>query len=216
MANKQLRANLLGALHNLATGNLGASATTLLGELGYTSHKTLALSPEPQAFVQDLESLLGSTRRLQVGSASLRDRGLLEKQGAGNRTHYTLVDPEPAANEGPEQRELLLEGGKQTLEGGKRELPPLPLELKQRLTATGKRLGETELRQLIRDLCGWQALRGEELATLLGKDLKYMRNRHLSAMVQAGELVFQYPESPNHRLQAYKLPAQRPNLQLPP
>ena len=28
----------------------------------------------------------------------------------------------------------------------------------------------------------------------------------LPAMVQAGELVFQFPESPNYRLQAYQLP----------
>ena len=64
-------------------------------------------------------------------------------------------------------------------------------------------MGEATLRQLIRDLCGWQALRWEELATLLGKDLKYLRNKHLSVMVQSGELVFPYPESPNHALQAY-------------
>ena len=150
----------------------------------------------------------------------LRDRGLLEKQGAGNRTHYTLVDPEPAANEGPEQRELLLEGGRQTPEGGRqaseggrqtpeggrRDLPPLPPELARRVPAPGQRMGETALRQLIRDLCGWHALRGEELAIILGKNLKYLRNRYLSAMVQSGELVFQFPESPSHRLQAYKLP----------
>ncbi len=37
------------------------------------------------------------------------------------------------------------------------------------------------------------SLRGEELATLLGKDLKYLRNKHLSAMIQAGKLAFQYP-----------------------
>ena len=70
-------------------------------------------------------------------------------------------------------------------------------------------MGEAALRQLIRDLCRWQALRGEELATLLGKDLKYLRNKHLSAMVQTGELVFQFPESPNHQLQAYQLPKNR-------
>ncbi|MEO6322406.1 MAG: ATP-dependent DNA helicase RecG, partial [Polaromonas sp.] len=65
------------------------------------------------------------------------------------------------------------------------------------------------LRALIGDLCGWQPLRAEELATMLGKDPKYLRNKHLSAMVQAGELVFQYPESPNHAFQAYKLPKAR-------
>jgi ATP-dependent DNA helicase RecG len=141
----------------------------------------------------------------------LRDRGLLAKQGAGNRTHYTLVNPEATASRSTEQGELPLEGGnrapeggKQTGEGGKRDLPPLPPELAAKLPAPRQRMGESALRQLIRDLCRWQALRGEELATLLGKDLKYLRNKHLSAMVRAGELVFQYPESPNHQMQAYK------------
>lgn len=143
----------------------------------------------------------------------LRDRGLLEKQGAGNRTHYTLVNPEATAGRSPEQSELPLEGGKQVPEGGKqapeggkRDLPPLPPELAQRLPTPGQRMGSPALRALICDLCGWQSLRGEELATFLGKDLKYLRNKHLSAMVQAKELAFLYPESPNHRLQAYKLP----------
>lgn len=143
----------------------------------------------------------------------LRDRGLLEKQGAGSRTHYTLATLGSAVDRHPEQAKFHFEGGNphteggnQMAEGGKRDLPPLPLELEARLTASAKRMTNTALRQLICDLCGWQPLRGEELATLLGKDLKYLRNKHLSTMVQAGELVFQYPESPNHALQAYKLP----------
>ena len=138
----------------------------------------------------------------------LRDRGLLEKQGAGNRTHYTLINPEAATSSTPQQGELPLEGGKQTPEGDKRDLPPLPPKLAQRLPATGARMGETALRQLIRDLCGWHAMRAEDLARLLGKNLQYLRNRHLSNMVQSGELVFQYPDSPNHQMQAYKLPEQ--------
>ncbi len=150
----------------------------------------------------------------------LRDRGLLEKQGAGNRTHYTLIDSAAPTGEAPQQVELPLEGGKHTPEGGKhtpeggkhapeggkRCLPHLPPELAKRLPEPGRRVGEAALRELIRDLCGWHAMRGEELASFLGKDLKYLRNRHLSAMVQSGELVFQYPESPNHQMQAYKLP----------
>ena len=144
----------------------------------------------------------------------LRDRGLLEKQGAGNRTHYILVNPESARGAHPEQGELPLdggrqtpEGGRQTPEGGRQELPSLPTSLAKRLPVPGKRTSEKALRQLILDLCGWRALRGEELATILGKDLKYLRNRYLSAMVRSGALVFQYPESPSHKRQAYKLPA---------
>ena len=148
----------------------------------------------------------------------LRDRGLLEKQGAGNRTHYTLINHDDTKGSHPAQGKLPLEGGnpaseggKQASEGGKRSLPPLSTELAAKLPIPGQRMGEAALRQLIRDLCGWQALRGEELATLLGKNLKYLRNKHLSAMVQAGELVFQFPESPNHQLQAYQLPKNHEN-----
>lgn len=164
----------------------------------------------------------------------LRDRGLLQKQGAGSRTHYTLANPLEAANRHPQQGDLLLEtaallhkggnqqpeggnqqpeggnqklegGNQQPAEGGKRDLPPLPPELADRLPTGTQRMGQAALRQLIRDLCGWQPLRGEELATLLGRDRKYLRNKHLSAMVATGELEFQFPESPNHALQAYKL-----------
>ncbi|MBI5330797.1 MAG: putative DNA binding domain-containing protein [Betaproteobacteria bacterium] len=145
----------------------------------------------------------------------LRDRGLLEKQGAGSRTHYTLAAPRDELDGHPEQGELSLEGGNRFVEGGKqapqggkqRSLPDLPSALAARLPQPRQRLGGAALRALIRELCGWQALRGEELATLLHKDLKYLRNKHLTEMVQTGELAFLFPESPNHALQAYKLPA---------
>jgi ATP-dependent DNA helicase RecG len=152
----------------------------------------------------------------------LRDKGLLEKQGAGNRTHYVLLE-RARDNPGmgdlfggvggklePEGGKLEPEGGKLEPEGGNLELssnmqalPPLPENLALRLLDPGKRMGTLGLRQLILDLCSWQALRADELATLLHKDKKYLRNKHLTPMVQAKELSFLYPESPNHKWQAY-------------
>ncbi|RJF97655.1 hypothetical protein [Noviherbaspirillum saxi] len=138
---------------------------------------------------------------------------MLEKQGAGSRTYYTLSSPQASVDLHPEQGKLPLEGGnqseeggKQSNQGGKRALPDLPPELAARLPNPGQRLDGVGLRQLIRHLCRWQPLRGEELATLLHKDLKYLRNKHLTEMVQTGQLAFLYPESPNHALQAYTLP----------
>ena len=43
MSSKQLREEIQTALQNLATGELRATATALLGKLGYASHKTLEL-----------------------------------------------------------------------------------------------------------------------------------------------------------------------------
>ncbi len=148
----------------------------------------------------------------------LRDRGLLEKQGGGSRTHYTLTHLETVSNRHPEQGELPLEDGRHSQQGGKhvaeggnpepeggnRRLPPLPQELEERLPKPGQRISGPALQALICDLCAWHALRGEELATLVKKDLKYLRNKHLSVLIQSGKLVFLYPESPNHALQAYK------------
>ncbi len=143
----------------------------------------------------------------------LRDRGLLEKQGAGSRTHYTLASPRDEIDRQLERGELPLEGGNRIVEGGKqspqsgkRSLPDLPPGLAARLPRPEQRISMARLRQIIRDLCRWRPLRGEELAALLHKDLKYLRNKHLTRMVRAGELAFLYPESPNHALQAYLLP----------
>lgn len=143
----------------------------------------------------------------------MRDRGLLEKQGAGSRTHSTLSSPQASIDYHPEQGKLPLEGGnqsekggKQPDQGGKRTLPDLPPWLAARLPNHGQRLDGIALRQLIRGLCRWQPLRGEELATLLHKDLKYLHNKHLTDLVQTGQLAFLYPESPNHALQAYTFP----------
>lgn len=141
----------------------------------------------------------------------LRDRGLLEKQGAGNRTHYLQVNYSGAKDMHPDQGQLLLEGGKQTSErgkpvhkNGKRDLPSLPLELAAKLPAPRQRMGEAALRQLIRDLCGWHTA-GRRACHLARQRSKYLRNKHLSAMVQTGDLHFLTWSLPNHQLQAYKL-----------
>lgn len=147
----------------------------------------------------------------------LRDRVLLKKQGAGNRTYYVLNgrQPETAA---PVLDLFTDEGGNLDAESGNldpecgnlgsRSLPPLPPELAVRLPSKGRRVPPDSLRQLIVDLCRWHELRADELASLLGKDRKYLRNHHLTQMVKTGRLVFVYPESPNHKWQAYKVAGQ--------
>jgi ATP-dependent DNA helicase RecG len=204
-------------LHHLLTEDDYAWLKALAGE-GLTGDEAKALIYARETGVVDNTACrdFSGLDTLQASGLlrRLRDRGLLEKRGAGSRTYYTLTAPQDALDHSPEQGELPLEGGnrlgeggKRPPQGGKRTLPDLPPELAARLSKPGQRLGGKALRALIRELCGWQALRGEELATLLHKDLKYLRNKHLTEMVQTGELAFLFPESPNHALQAYKLPA---------
>lgn len=206
-------------LHHLLTEDDYAWLKALAGDtLSGDEAKALIYARETGAIDNTACRDFSGLDTLQASSLlrRLRDRGLLEKQGAGSRTHYTLTSPGEHAERDTEEAELPLEGGKQGGEGGKpgaqggkRTFPDLPPDLASRRPKPGQRLSTAALRQLIRDLCGWQALRGEELAILLHKDLKYLRNKHLTEMVQAGELAFLYPESPNHALQAYTLPARK-------
>ncbi len=203
-------------LHHLLTEDDYAWLKALAGDtLSGDEAKALIYARETGAIDNTACRDFSGLDTLQASSLlrRLRDRGLLEKQGAGSRTHYTLTSPGVSVEHDTVQAELPLEGGKRGGEGGKpgtqggkRTLADLPPELTTRLPKPGQRLSTDALRQLIRALCGWQPLRGEELAILLHKDLKYLRNKHLSEMIQTGQIAFLYPESPNHALQAYALP----------
>ncbi|MEA1053464.1 hypothetical protein U5801_27210, partial [Lamprobacter modestohalophilus] len=144
----------------------------------------------------------------------LRDRGLLIKQGAGNRTYYTLRDPLVEPEPQPEQAHLPLfenetkvptarEGRQPTKEGCNLEHATLPPELATLLAEQTGRLDQKTLRQFIIRLCAWRPLTGGELATLLNKKRGYLRNKHLIPMVSEGQLKLRYPESANHPHQAY-------------
>lgn len=140
----------------------------------------------------------------------LRDRGLLEKQGSGSRTYYTLTDSLHQSRTQSNQTELPLGGtmggnspkddlkehATQTEEGCNLELATFVETLKSRSK-------EKTLREGIRRLCAWTPLTGDQLATLLGKDRQYLRNKHLIPMVRKGDLHFLYPESAKHPHQAY-------------
>lgn len=147
----------------------------------------------------------------------LRDRGLLEKQGAGSRTYYTLASAEPRAIVDSSQPELPLEipsSSKGNAEpspdapkpGGAAcnlELATLPPELATFLATLKGRASAGALRDAIRRLCAWAPLTVDQLASLLDKDRHYLRNKHLIPMVRDGQLRFRYPESAKHPHQAY-------------
>lgn len=143
----------------------------------------------------------------------LRDRGLLEKQGGGSSTYYTLQNPETVPDLHPEQSRLpleteleLSEGCKPEDKGCKLEVATLPAELATLLSGHVGRISQENLRGLIIRLCTWQPLTGEQLASLLQKDRHYLRNKHLIPMVSGGQLTLLYPESAKHPHQAYVSP----------
>lgn len=73
MSDLPLRARIEAALKATATGDLRESTLALLVSLGYTSNKTLDLPKEPQAFAQEIETLLGGSRQFNAEAVCLAD-----------------------------------------------------------------------------------------------------------------------------------------------
>jgi len=152
----------------------------------------------------------------------LRDRGLLDKEGSGSRTYYVLAHPEAAPSVSPAQLPLNIETApffvvpttvpevtvvlQAETEACNPELATLPPELATLLATLKGRASADTLRHVIVRLCAWTPLTVEQLATLLGKDRDYLRNKHLAPMVRGGQLRFRYPESAKHPHQAYVAP----------
>ena len=90
-------------------------------------------------------------------------------------------------------------------------LATFPPELATLLATLQGRISSEALRDGIRRLCQWAPQSGDQLATLLGKDRDYLRNKHLIPMVRDGQLRFRYPESAKHPHQAYVVPEDKRN-----
>lgn len=217
-------------LHDLAGNTLGPEEAKVL----IYARETGAVDNTACRDFSGLDTLAASNvlRRL-------RDRGLLEKQGGGSRTYYTLSIPTERTTAKPEQAVLPLEDVEIpartvvspygdfvnphlpasesieapaiSAEGCNPELATLPPELATLLATLNGRVTPDALRDAIRRLCAWSPLTGDQLATLLGKDRHYLRNKHLIPMVRDGLLKFRYPESAKHPNQAYVVPTERGN-----
>ena len=151
----------------------------------------------------------------------LRDRGLLEKQGSGKRTYYTLSVPIGTSARPPELDEkpskLKQKPSMSSMESFQAEttsrletlLAQLPNELaKQVRQQRGQRLNAETLRTLLLSLCQQRVFTADELELLLDKHRKYLMTAHIRPLVAAGKLALRYPEITKHPHQAYLTPSE--------
>ncbi|MBT3404165.1 MAG: hypothetical protein HN421_10710 [Gammaproteobacteria bacterium] len=66
------------------------------------------------------------------------------------------------------------------------------------------RLPNSQVEQLITELCNQNWLTKRELGTLLERNTDGLRSRYLTPMVSQGKLKLRYPDTPNHQNQAYQ------------
>lgn len=174
------------------------------------------------AVLRDLCGLdsLSASRELRA----LRDKGLLVMKGKAAATFYVLeqsllekepVERAPAVREtGGEKRygdEQKRYGNEQKSYGNEQKrygndekgYGNVPASIAQDLAKLGKKAAIDETRRLIAELCRLAPRTRRELAELLRRDPKYLTEKHLRPMVEAGTLTLARPNEPRHPDQAY-------------
>ena len=148
----------------------------------------------------------------------LRDRGLLEKQGAGNRTYYILSGSDSRQASNNAQPELPLGNHTSSVEnvgisGNHHKLDVqytqalvgIPEELRLQIQNAGKKPRKAVVRALLQDLCSLRPYTAQELCLILGRsNPRELSRLHLKPMRELGVLSLQYPESEKHPHQAYR------------
>jgi ATP-dependent DNA helicase RecG len=131
----------------------------------------------------------------------LRDLELLEQKGRGNTTFYIPTTKLLTPNIELETPHISPLSGELTpLSEG---FLSLSEELKNRIKSLKKRTVPQEIRNLIKELCAIQPLKLSDIATILGRHPKYIRENYLNSMIELQELEHTFVD-PNHPQQAYK------------
>lgn len=145
----------------------------------------------------------------------LRDAGLLEQQGKGSATYYTLHSDlldNDLSGEFTEQAASNLESSSTdkalSIEFSSTDkdsyLNQMPEHLRQAVQNLGKRTNPQEIRSVIIALCQWRDLSSRELATILSRDQGYLLNKYLNPLVHSGSLEYARSKNPTDPHQAYR------------
>ena len=150
----------------------------------------------------------------------LRELGLLEKKGSGNKTYYLptprFMDSLIQNSHRPPADSHRAGADSHRANGAH---PPtstdiksvLPRDLQEILPHPGSKPKRHVVCQIIGRLCAWQALSASEIALLLGrKDRKPLVRDYLSPMVRSGDLAYTIPDVPDHPDQKYSVVSREP------
>lgn len=158
----------------------------------------------------------------------LRDNGLLEQKGKGAETYYVPTErclaplrppapPPPAAqpmqvppqpsNLGAQPSNLPAQSSNLAPQGDLQN--SLPEDLRCRVRNLSGKAGQETVAALIVDLCGWQPLAADQIATILGRNPAYLRTTFLVPLVRSKRLRHTIPEQPNHPQQKYRAAEKR-------
>ena len=178
------------------------------------------------ATYRQLDSSITHARaRLEIHK--LCDLGFLEKKGQGRNTYYIRTSKVVSLGERlrPQNERLLpLHGtlGKKIPPQGEK-IPPqhgtfeiesqpksrnellreLPKGIQERVAKLGKWASREKVSQILVDLCAFKPYSYEELALIIQRAAKPMKDKYIKPLRLANKLFYWIPEMINHPLQKY-------------
>ena len=201
-------------------------------EFGLVNEQKLALVFEREvgaidnATYRQLDSSITHARaRLEIHK--LCELGFLEKKGQGRNTYYIRTSKVVSLGERlrPQGERLLPQHGtlgeryqgederyqgklgtfeEECMLNPREELVrELPNELQERVNNIGNRASRETVCQLLIDLCAFKSYSYEELASILQRSPKALKDKYLKPLRLANKLFYWIPEMINHPLQKY-------------
>jgi ATP-dependent DNA helicase RecG len=166
--------------------------------LGDDEAKALILSKEMGAI--DNAALRTITHLDTLAASKLLRRlwqqhHLLEKGGSGRSTYYRLASS------------LRVERDKSDLDSNRGDLDSnrgdLPQTLQEAITSLSPKARASVIRPIILNVCLAKTCSADEMASLLKRDVKALKKKHLAPMRENNLLAYSHPEVINHPHQAY-------------
>jgi ATP-dependent DNA helicase RecG len=158
----------------------------------------------------------------------LRDASLLEQQGKGSATYYTLhsdlldndlsseFTEQAASNlagspidkglssEFTEQDSSNLAGNSTPSHQRQSYLQQMPERLRDMVEQVGQRSTTEEVKAVIVELCSWRDLSSSELAAILRRNQVYLRTQYINSLIKSGKLQYIHQDNPSDPHQAYR------------
>ncbi|MGD0664543.1 MAG: RNA-binding domain-containing protein [Rhabdochlamydiaceae bacterium] len=146
----------------------------------------------------------------------LRDLELLEQKGRGNITYYVPTKKliAPGIDQGTRHISSLYDGLTRHISPVSGELTrhispvsdeiDLSHDLKEAIQKIGLKTPQEVIKEVIKQLCSSRPFKPSEIAHLLKRDYRYVRNYYLTPMVESGELELEFSDTPAHPQQAYR------------
>lgn len=160
------------------------------------------------ATYRQLDSSITHARaRLEIHK--LCDLGFLEKKGQGRNTYYIRTSKLVSFAERlrPQGERLLPQHGTFEIESQPKSrnelLRELPKGLQERVAKLGKWASREKVSQLLVDLCAFKPYSYEELALIIQRAAKPMKDKYIKPLRLANKLFYWIPEMINHPLQKY-------------